>query len=404
MVKILSVNSGSSTLKWRLFSMPEGKLLGKGLIDRINEPPAMVTIQSVGGESKKYEAYSTDMGMIVSDMLAQMKQMELIQSLHEITGIGHRVVAGGEEFAESVLVDDKKLIQIDNLVTLAPLHNAVEAQFIRVFQSIMPWTQQVAVFDSAFHQTMPPESYLYGLNYDYYTKYGVRKYGAHGTSVRYVIQKAAGMLNRELSDLKLIVCHLGAGSSITAVKNGKSIDTSMGFTPLSGLISATRSGDVDVSLIAYLMNKLDIQSMDEMVDILNHNSGLLGISGVSGDQRVLRAKIEDDRCKLALDMYAKRVTQYIGSYIAELNGVDAIVFTGGVGENSNPMRMQIMDNFGFIGASVRRDVEDIHGQAVNLSADDARTQTLVIPTNEELMIAQDTYRLTQKADKQQTVV
>lgn len=403
MVKILSVNSGSSTLKWRLFSMPEGRLLGKGLIDRINEPPAVVKIHSIEGANKKYEAYSTDMGMIVSDMLAQMKQMDLIKSLHEISGIGHRIVAGGEEFAESIVVDDKKLIQIENLVTLAPLHNAVEAKFIRIFQDVMPWSKQVAVFDSAFHQTMPPESYLYGLDYDYYTKYGVRKYGAHGTSVRYVIQKAAKMLEHDLKDLKLIVCHLGAGSSITAVKGGKSIDTSMGFTPLSGLISATRSGDVDVSLIAYLMNKLEIQSVDKMVDILNHNSGLLGISGISGDQRVLRKQIDDERCQLALDMYARRVTQYIGSYIAELNGVDAIVFTGGVGENSNPMRMQIMNNFGYIGAEVRHDVEDIQGQAINLSSDNARTQTLVIPTNEELMIAQDTYQLTQVTDKQRTV-
>ncbi|WDF82927.1 acetate kinase [Lacticaseibacillus pabuli] len=391
MSKILSVNSGSSTLKWRLFDMPSGEMLGKGLIDRVNEPISTVTIQTKD-DKKTYEAKSTDCGALVSDMLSQMKAMHLVNRLHEIVGVGHRVVAGGETFSKSVVVDQDTLVKINNLRNLAPLHNAAEASFIKTFSNVLPWATEVAVFDSAFHSTLPEQNYLYGINYDYYRKYGVRKFGAHGTSVRYVSRRAADFLGRDLKDLKMVVLHLGAGSSATAVVNGKSFDTSMGFTPLSGLMGATRSGDIDVSLVTYLQNKLGVSS-SEMIEKLNHDSGLLGVSELSGDQRTLKEASDNHQAQLALEMYANAVVKYLGSYIAEMNGIDAIVFAGGVGENSYEMRSQIMSHFNYVGATIDEKKNKTNGQEIDISAADAKVRTLVIPTDEELMIARDTYGL-----------
>lgn len=391
MSKILSVNSGSSTLKWRLFDMPSGEMLGKGLIDRVNEPVSTVTIQTKD-DKKTYEAKSTDCGALVSDMLSQMKAMHLVNRLHEIVGVGHRVVAGGETFSKSVVVDQDTLVKINNLRNLAPLHNAAEASFIKTFSNVLPWATEVAVFDSAFHSTLPEQNYLYGINYDYYRKYGVRKFGAHGTSVRYVSQRAADFLGRDLKDLKMVVLHLGAGSSATAVVNGKSFDTSMGFTPLSGLMGATRSGDIDVSLVTYLQNKLGVSS-SEMIEKLNHDSGLLGVSELSGDQRTLKEASDNHQAQLALEMYANAVVKYLGSYIAEMNGIDVIVFAGGVGENSDEMRSQIMSHFNYVGATIDEEKNKTNGQEIDISAADAKVRTLVIPTDEELMIARDTYGL-----------
>ena len=321
--------------------------------------------------------------------------MGLVEHLHEIIGVGHRVVAGGEVFAESVVVDDETLLQIQNLRDYAPLHNPVEADYIAVFMKMMPWATEVAVFDTAFHQTMQPENYLYSIPYDYYKKYGARKYGAHGTSVRYVSARAAEMLNKPLEDLRMIIMHLGSGSSITAVKDGQSIDTSMGFTPLAGVTMGTRSGDIDPSLVAYLMKKLDIPDVGQMIHILNNDSGLLGISGLSNDMRDLEAAEDTNpRAKLALDIFVNRVVKYVGSYAALMNGVDALVFTAGIGENGDEIRDKVMRSLGYLGAKIDNDLNyKSHGVETDLSTPDSTVKTLLVPTNEELMIVRDVMAL-----------
>lgn len=393
MPKYLAVNAGSSTLKWRLFDMPAAKLLGQGLIDRINTPPATVTINVPGRDAVKYDTDTKDCGRVVADLLLQLKKLGLVERLHDIHGVGHRVVAGGEDFNESVIVNDDVLLKIRNLRNLAPLHNPVQANFIDTFRQVLPWATQVAVFDSAFHQSMPATSYLYGLPYTWYKQYGARKYGAHGTSVRYVAGRTAELIGRPLDQLRLIVLHLGAGSSVTAVKDGKSLDTSMGFTPLSGLISATRSGDVDPSLLAYLMRKLNVTA-DQMVDLLNDESGLKGISGLSDDMRTLTDAADTNlQAQLAIDMYVNRVVQYVGAYVAEMNGVDAFAFAGGIGEHSSAIRAQIMSHFQYLGATIDAKQNARNSAEVDLSDPDASVRTWLVPTDEELMIVRDTYRL-----------
>lgn len=392
MPKILAVNAGSSTLKWRLFDMPSETQLADGLIDRLGQPESTVKIKYGADQVYKDGHPIKNYQEAVADVMTQIKALGLVASLHEITGVGHRVVAGGEDFTESAIVDDAALLKIQNLRDYAPLHNPVEAKYIDVFRKMMPWTTQVAVFDTAFHQTMPAENYLYSIPYEYYEKYGARKYGAHGTSVRYVSARAAELLNRPLAELRMIVMHLGSGSSVTAVQGGKSLDTSMGFTPLAGVTMGTRSGDIDPSVVAYLMNKLGITDVNEMIHILNNNSGLLGLSGLSADQRDLEAVEESDpQAKLALDIFANRVDKYVGSYAALMNGVDVLVFTGGVGENGIDMRLRIMKNLSYLGATVDTAKNHVRGKETDLSADTATVKTLLVPTNEELMIVRDVY-------------
>lgn len=389
MVKILAVNAGSSTLKWKLFEMPTEKMLADGLIDRLGQAESSVKIK-YGDQVYRSGHAIRNYHEAVADVMTELKDLGLVQHLHEIIGVGHRVVAGGEEFSESVVIDPQVLQDIRDLKDYAPLHNPVEAEYIDVFCKMMPWATQVAVFDTAFHQTMPAENFLYSIPHQYYEKYGVRKYGAHGTSVRYVSQRAAEFLGRPLAQLKMVVMHLGSGSSVTAVQNGKSVDTSMGFTPVAGVTMGTRSGDIDPSLLQYLMRKLKITNFDDIITMLNQRSGLLGISELSADQRDLEAiEDEDPLAKLALDIYANRVAKYVGSYAALMNGVDVLVFTAGVGENAGDMRARIMAHLQFLGATIDAEKNQVRGKEANVSAADATVQTLVIPTNEELMIVRD---------------
>jgi acetate kinase len=375
MTKVLAVNAGSSTLKWKLFDMPAEIELADGLIDRLGQPESNVKVKYGDKVFKDNHPIANYHEAVVS-VSTQLKDLGLINHLHEITGIGHRIVAGGEHFKESVVITDDVLQRIEELGAFAPLHNPVEAKYIAIFRRMMPWATEVAVFDTSFHQSMPAENYLYSIPYDYYQKYGARKYGAHGPA----------------APLRQIVMHLGSGSSITAVQDGHSVDTSMGFTPLAGITMGTRSGDVDPSLLAYLMDCLDITDVHKMIDILNNQSGLLGLSQLSNDQRDLEnAEETNPQAKLALDIYANRVAKYVGSYAAVMNGVDALVFTGGVGENGGAMRARIMQHLEYLGAKIDPEKNQTRGQEIDLSTPDATVKTLIIPTNEELMIVRDVY-------------
>jgi acetate kinase len=307
--------------------------------------------------------------------------------------VGHRIVAGGEWFNKSVVVDDEVLNKIERLADYAPLHNASEALGIRVFQKLLPNALSVAVFDTAFHQSMPKKNYLYALPYEYYTKYGARKYGAHGTSHKYVAQRTADILGKKLEDLKIITLHLGAGASITAIKDGKSFDTSMGFTPLAGVAMATRTGDVDPSLVYYIQNREGL-SNDEMLNILNKKSGLLGVSSLSSDMRDLE-EVEDtnDHAALAIEMFIDRVVRYVGQYYVELGGVDALTFTAGIGENAANVREAIIDRLAFMGIKLDAEKNELRDDEVIISSEDSTAKVLKVATNEELMIARDVQTL-----------
>lgn len=396
MSKTIAINAGSSTLKFKLFEIPSEQVLSSGLIERIGFDDAIVTIKYGDGQKFNETVPVKDHEVTVNILLKELIDLKIISDFSEITGIGHRIVAGGEYFKDSVLIDDDVLAKIDELADYAPLHNPANAMGVRAFRKILPDVPSVAVFDTSFHTTMPEENFLYSVPYEWYEKYGARKYGAHGTSHRYISGRAAEMLGKPLSELKLITLHLGAGASITAVKDGKSYDTSMGFTPLAGLTMATRSGDIDASMVAWLEDKLGISS-DEMIDILNHKSGLVGISGVSSDMRDLeKVKDTNHRAQLALDIWSNRVIRYVGQYLAEMNGADAIVFTAGVGENDINLRQEITDNLSFFGIKVDPEKNNVRGEERDISADDAKIKTLLIPTDEELMIARDVERLKNK--------
>lgn len=393
MLKELVINAGSSTLKWKLFSMPDEQILASGLVDRIDLPASVFTAQQPGQEKYRITQDNITYDLAATMVLSYLKDQGVVEHLHEISGIGHRVVAGGEYFKDSVLVDNEVLAQIKELSQYAPLHNPIVARYIEIFMQLLPKARQVAVFDTSLYAEMPKVNYLYPIPYEYYTEYGVRKYGAHGTSHRYVAQRAAEMLGRPLEDLKLITCHLGSGSSITAFDHGQVIDTSMGFTPLGGVMMATRAGDLDASLVAFLAEKLEI-SVEEVVDILNQKSGLLGISQLSPDQRDLEeAAPTNPQAQLALDMFINRVVRFIGSYVAELGGLDAIVFTAGCGENAIEVRQKIADQLSYFGLAVDASRNDVRGKERKISPDNAAVDVLVVPTNEELMIVRDVQRL-----------
>lgn len=393
MLKELVINAGSSTLKWKLFSMPDEQILASGLVDRIDLPASVFTAQQPGQEKYRITQDNITYDLAATMVLSYLKDQGVVEHLHEISGIGHRVVAGGEYFKDSVLVDNEVLAQIKELSQYAPLHNPIEARYIEIFMQLLPKARQVAVFDTSLYAEMPKVNYLYPIPYEYYTEYGVRKYGAHGTSHRYVAQRAAEMLGRPLEDLKLITCHLGSGSSITAFDHGQVIDTSMGFTPLGGVMMATRAGDLDASLVAFLAEKLEI-SVEEVVDILNQKSGLLGISQLSPDQRDLEeAAPTNPQAQLALDMFINRVVRFIGSYVAELGGLDAIVFTAGCGENAVEVRQKIANQLSYFGLAVDASRNDVRGRERKISPDNATVDVLVVPTNEELMIVRDVQRL-----------
>jgi len=389
MTKILAINAGSSSLKFQLIKMPEEEVITKGIVERIGLNDSIFQI-TVNGEKKKFVQDIPNHAEAVKILLEQMLELHVIESFDEIDGVGHRVVHGGEKFSDSALITDEVLREIEELADLAPLHNPANVTGIKAFKEVLPDVPAVAVFDTAFHQTMPEQSYLYSLPYEYYKKYKIRKYGFHGTSHKYVTQRAAELLERPLKSLRLISCHLGNGASIAAVVGGKSIDTSMGFTPLAGVTMGTRSGNIDPALIPYIMEKTG-KTADEVVNVLNNESGLLGISGVSSDLRDLTeaAKAGNKRAELALDVFADRIHKYIGSYAAKMNGVDAIIFTAGIGENSAEIRERILRGLEFMG--VYWDVEankNAKGEAF-INYPFSPVKVLVIPTNEEVMIARD---------------
>ena len=397
MAKTLAINAGSSSLKFQLLEMPAETVIAKGQIERIGLPESVFTMK-FNGEKTEIVRDIADHKEAIEEMLEQFRAQNVADK-SEITGVGHRVVAGGEWFNKSVIVDEEVLHKIHRLADYAPLHNPANATGIGVFQELLPDAISVAVFDTAFHQTLPRENYLYPLPYEYYTKYGARKYGAHGTSHRYVAERTADILGKPLEELKIITLHLGAGASITAIKDGKSFDTSMGFTPLAGLMMATRAGDVDPSLIYYIQEREGL-SNGEMLKILNNKSGLLGVSTLSSDMRDLEEVADtNEHAKLALDMFLNRVIRYLGQYTFEMGGVDAIVFTAGIGENAANVREDIIDRLDFLGIKLDKEANNVRGVERVISTDDSTAKVLLVPTNEELEIARDVERLKAQAGK-----
>ncbi len=389
MSNVLAINAGSSSLKFQLFVMPEERVITKGLVERIGLEDGIFTI-TVEGEKVKEVTDIPDHSVAVKMLLDKLISHNIISSYDEIDGIGHRVVHGGEEFNDSVLITDRILDRIESKSELAPLHNPANIVGIKAFKEILPDVPAVAVFDTAFHQTMPEQAYMYSLPYEYYEEYGIRKYGFHGTSHKYVTERAAELLGRPLEQLRLISCHLGNGASVAAVEGGKSIDTSMGFTPLSGLTMGTRSGDIDPALIPYIMEKTG-KSAEEVLTILNKNSGLLGVTGFSSDLRDIEAAVQDGnkRAELALSLFAEHIHKYIGSYAARMHGVDAIIFTAGIGENSTVVRERVLRGLEFMGVYWDPSLNQTRGEEAFLNYPHSPVKVIVIPTNEEVVIARD---------------
>ena len=397
-MNVLVINAGSSSLKYQLLNPATGELLAKGLCERIGIDGRFTYKPQLEGKEAVKEAEvamptHSEAIKTVLDALVDAKN-GVVASMKEIDAVGHRVVHGGEKFAASVIITDEVMKTIEECNPLAPLHNPANIIGIKACQELMPGVPMVAVFDTAFHQTMPPVAYTYALPYEYYEKDKVRRYGFHGTSHKYVSQRAADMLGKPISELKLISCHLGNGSSVTAIDGGKSVDTSMGFTPLAGLPMGTRSGDLDAGILEYLMNKYNM-NITEMLTILNKKSGVQGVSGVSSDFRDLENAFADgnERAGLAVDLFNYGVKKLIGAYAAAMGGVDAIIFTAGVGENSASQRMAIASGLEFMGVKMDEDANKVRGEERVISAVDSKVKVLLIPTNEELMIAMDTASL-----------
>jgi acetate kinase len=393
MAKIIAINAGSSSLKFQLFDMPSETVLTKGLVERIGINNSVFSI-TVNGEKQTEVSDIADHAVAVKILLSKLTDLGIIQSLDEIEGIGHRVVHGGEIFNDSAIITDETLNKIEELSELAPLHNPANIVGIKAFKEVLPNVVAVAVFDTAFHQTMPEQSFLYSLPYEYYENYGIRKYGFHGTSHKYVSERAAEILGRPVEHLRLISCHLGNGASIAAIEGGKSIDTSMGFTPLAGVAMGTRSGNIDPALIPFIMEKTG-KSVDEVLDILNKKSGILGVSGLSSDLRDIEqaTKEGNERAKTALEVFASRIHKYIGSYAARMSGVDAIIFTAGIGENSTEIRARVLRGLEFMGIYWDPALNKVRGEEAYISYPHSPVKVLVIPTNEEVMIARDVVRM-----------
>lgn len=390
-MKILSVNAGSSSLKFTLFDMPEEKELISGVFERIGIENSFYTIK-LNGEKIKKETELKDHKAAFELLVKELIDNKIVDSLDEIAGIGHRIVQGGSYFDKTVLATEDNISIAEKLSSLAPLHNPAAVVGIRAAQSVFSNATQTLVFDTAFHQTMEEEVYLYPVPYEWYTKYAVRRYGAHGTSHKYVSMRANEILDNE--DARLITCHIGNGASISAVKAGKCVETSMGLTPNAGLMMGTRCGDIDATILPYIMEETGM-SAKEMDTALNKQSGLLGISGVSSDSRDIEDGINngDERCILAQKMYVKRIVDFIAKYYVELGGCDAIIFTAGVGENSISTRMEVMEKLACLGVKPDEERNNVRGKEALISADNSKIPVYVIPTNEELMIATDTYNL-----------
>ena len=396
-MNILVINCGSSSLKYQLISSDTEEVLAKGLCERIGIDGSAISHTPAGGNKVTEElpmADHTDAVRYVIDKLTDAN-VGVIKSLDEIDAVGHRIVHGGEKFASSVVIDDEVMKAIEECNDLAPLHNPANLIGINSCKAIMPNVPMVAVFDTAFHQTMPKKAYLYGLPYEYYEKYKVRRYGFHGTSHDFISKRAAEMIGKNRDDLKIVVCHLGNGASISAVDHGKSVDTSMGMTPLEGLIMGTRSGDIDPAIVGFLAEKENM-SAEEVISVCNKKSGVLGLSGgVSSDFRDLEAAANDgnEKAKDTLEAYAYRVAKYIGSYVMAMKGVDVIAFTAGVGENNKTMRAAIGEYLEWLGTSIDPEKNQTRGEEVILSKDADKVVTMIVPTDEELAIARETVRL-----------
>jgi len=395
-VKVLVVNCGSSSLKYQLFDMTDESVVAKGLVERIGIEGSVLTHQPAGKDKTVINAdiknHSTAIKLVVEALVDA--NHGVIESMQEISAVGHRVVHGAEKFADSVLITPEVMQALEDCIEMAPLHNPPNILGINACAELMPGVPQVGVFDTAFHQTMPKKAFVYGLPYEAYQKHRVRRYGFHGTSHKFVAQSVAKLMGQDMNELKIVTCHLGNGSSVAAVQNGKCIDTSMGFTPLEGLVMGTRCGDVDPAILPFLMKK-EGMSVEDVDNYLNKKSGVLGISGVSSDFRDIEGAAKDgnERAQLALDMFAYRVRKYIGSYAAAMGGVDAIVFTAGLGENSIEMREMICDGLEFLGTKIDTEKNNVRGKAQEISIEGSQVKIFVVPTNEELMIARDTKML-----------
>ncbi|MDD2259019.1 MAG: acetate kinase [Bacilli bacterium] len=394
MEKILAVNAGSSSLKFQLLLMPLEKVITEGLIEKIGSEQAIYTIKYEGEKHKKILPVC-DHAKAVSILLEDIIKRNIVSSLEEIKGIGHRIVQGGWYFQDSALIDEDVLNKIEELSTLAPLHNPAHIVGIKAFQAVLPNTKAVAVFDTSFHQTMKQDTFMYATPYEWYTKHKIRKYGAHGTSHKYVSMLCAEVMGKKSEDLKIITCHLGNGASIAAVKGGVCIDTSMGLTPLEGIPMGTRSGNIDPAVIEFISEKENL-GIQEILSILNHKSGYLGVSGVSNDSREIEdgALAGNERCNLALEIQFKRIADYIGSYYVSMSGLDALVFTAGIGENSSYAREKICERLSVLGVELDEEANKSRGEVKLISKPESKVKVYIIPTNEELMIARDVIRLT----------
>ena len=395
-MKVLVINCGSSSLKYQLIDSETEKMLAKGNCERIKIDGSFITQQTTGKEKKVFEAPMPDHSAAVKLVIEKLtdKEFGAISDLSEIGAIGHRVVHGGEKFAGSAVIDDEVIKAIEECSELAPLHNPANLIGIRACKELMPDVPQVAVFDTAFHQTMPDYAYIYGIPYEYYEKYKIRRYGFHGTSHSFVSKRTAELLGKDIKETKIIVCHLGGGASICAVEGGKSVDTTMGFTPLEGITMGTRSGNIDPAIIEFIANK-ENKTVSEVMNILNKNSGVYGISGKSSDFRDLDEGIlsGDKRCEIAMNVFCYQAAKFIGGYVAAMNGVDAIVFTAGVGENNKTARTRICERLTYLGIKLDDAPNSLRGEEVRISTEDSRVPVYVVPTNEELAIARETVAL-----------
>ncbi|GFR36931.1 acetate kinase [Insulibacter thermoxylanivorax] len=399
MTKILVINAGSSSLKYQLYDMTDESVLAKGRVERIGMDASIIVHEPTGREDLRYVEEILDHTAAVRVVLQKLTDPKygVIESIEDIDAVGHRIVHGGEKLTKSMLINDEVKQEIKRLFDLAPLHNPAHLMGIEAMEANLPNVPQSVVFDTAFHSTMPPMCYMYPIPKVLYKKHMVRRYGFHGTSHQYVSEQAAKFLNKPLESLKIITCHIGNGASVTAIKDGKSFDTSMGMTPLEGLMMGTRSGDLDPAIVPYTMVKEEL-TVNEVNSMLNKHSGLMAISGLSSDMREITDNMDTDpNAKLAFDMFEYRLRKYIGSYAAALNGVDVIVFTAGIGENSVILRERVCENLTYLGVKLDPERNAVRsGEDRRISADDSKVEVLVIPTNEELMIARDTYRLVQE--------
>lgn len=399
-MKILVLNCGSSSIKYQLFNMVTKDVLAKGIVEKIGLKGAFLKLEKPGGEKVQFDGEIVDHQIGIEFVLGVLtsKKHGCIENMSEIEAVGHRVAHGGEKFSDSAFIDDYAYSEIEKCCELAPLHNPANLKGINAMRTLLPGIRQVAVFDTSFHQTMPDYAYMYGIPYSLYTKYAVRRYGFHGTSHKFVAKKACEFLGKDIEEMKIITCHLGNGASLAAIDRGKSVDTSMGFTPVEGLIMGTRTGDLDLGVLTFLMDKekIDLGSVNNLI---NKQSGMLGVTGISSDMREIEIEAEkgNKRAMMGLKMYDYRVKKYIGAYAAAMGGIDLLIFTGGIGENACSTRKGICENLGFLNLELDEKInKGLRGKTSVISNDNSKGTIMVVPTNEELVIAEDTQRIISK--------